>query len=148
MALSANRAGVYFRSAIGGVGDGTATGHMQIATGQLIYKGGLVSTVDASGYMVEAGDTAGHSFVGLAIDGTDGNTTTSNGQRQTRVIREGSVLLNMTGATQANIGAAAYVVDDDTCALVGTTTNDVRIGVIVELGTAANTVWVSFNTAQ
>lgn len=143
MVLAADRSGTYFKS-LSGQSDNVSN-YLPIATGQLIFQGALVS-VNAAGFLIEAGDTANTVFKGIAVQGTGGVTTGANGELSTQIIEKGVVLLNYTGATQAQVGDLAYIVDDDTVAAAGTTAQDVLCGRVHQLGPRANTVWVAFDT--
>lgn len=143
MALTGNRAGTYFKPASGDVAS-SISDYLPVATGQTIFAGALVSN-NSGGYLVEATDASGDVFVGIAVDATDG-ATTSNGGQSIRVIRRGLVLLTYTSVSQTDVDTTAYVVDDETVAAVGTTTNDVPVGKVRALGSSANTCWVGFNT--
>lgn len=77
-----------------------------------IYAGSMVA-VDASGYAVPAGNTAGHRFVGVAMEQVD-NTGGADGAAVVRVRTSGAFEFGATSITQANVGAEMFVVDDQT----------------------------------
>lgn len=93
-----------------------------------IYLGTIVA-VDASGYLVPASDTAGLVVVGVAVQ--EVNNTGSSGGVSCRIMPN-----NVVGAYQLNavspaitwVGKLLYASDDNTVALVGTTTNDIVVG--------------------
>lgn len=141
MALTRERAGTLYKPMSGQIADHISD-NLLVATGQQIFKGGLVSR-NAAGFLVVAGDNAGDVFIGIAYDATVG-TTTSNGGQSIRVVRRGTIKLTLTGAAQTDVDQTALAVDDETVAL--TSTNNVAVGVIRYLDTVANTVWVGFDT--
>lgn len=97
-----------------------------------IYKGSLVA-FNTAGYATGAADTSGFTFAGIAYETVD-NSAGAAGALSIRVKRRGVVELNFTAsAVQANVGLPVYMSDDNTVALVATTTNDVLVGRIVAL---------------
>ena len=110
-----------------------------------IYKGSLVG-VDATGYAIVMADTAGIRFAGVAIDGVD-NSSGSSGDLNVTVDNLKVQKITCSGATQAWVGAMMYAVDDDTVALIATTTNDIIVGVCVGY-ISATQVWVYTNGTE
>jgi len=110
-----------------------------------IYAGALVC-VDSTGYAVPAGDTAGHSFVGVATAQAD-NANGSAGDVSVIVRRKGRYMLDYAGtATQADVGAKVYVADDQTIDLIADTTNDILVGIIARME-ASSKLWIEIDTA-
>ncbi len=106
---------------------------MNVLANVKIFKGALTMTVDATGYLTRAADTAGHTFAGVAFEGAD-NTGGASGARGARVEKTGSFIYDFSGAqSQAVIGKKVYAVDDHTVALAATTANDVYVGDVVAL---------------
>lgn len=105
----------------------------QVKAATVIYKGALVS-VNSAGYVnpAAAGDVR---VVGVAYESSN-NSAGSNGATSVRVARKGSVVLNATGMTQANVGAKAYVTDDNT--VTTTATGSILVGVIDEVISATS----------
>lgn len=100
-----------------------------------IPEGALVM-VNAAGYAVNATDTAGGVFVGVADETVD-NSAGSVGDKSIKVRRTGVYTVVFGGtATIADVNTLVYVVDNQTVDLVGVTTNDVLVGRIVEFVTA------------
>lgn len=95
-----------------------------------IYAGALVA-VNADGNAVPASDTAGLKVIGRA------ESSAKIGE-QVR-IKAGCFAYDATGITAANIGAIAYVADDQTVALSGVT-NNVVAGVIFDVDDEG--VWI------
>lgn len=106
--------------------DGLVTAH-PVKAGACIYKGGIVCA-DTTGYAVAGADTAGYTVLGIALEAAD-NTAGSNGALSVRVQTSGVFsFAGSGGITQASLGDALCVVDDQTVALAATTTNDVAVG--------------------
>lgn len=98
------------------------------------YKGALVNR-DSSGNAVNAGDTASESLLGVSTERQTGGAAA--GDTKVKVFIDGVFSLVHSGLTAANIGDGAYVVDNNTVALVGTTINDVFVGRIVAVPDAS-----------
>lgn len=109
-----------------------------------IYKGSLVS-VDAGGYAVPGGDTAGHTFMGVSLEEAD-NTDGASGELSVRVQTSGVFSFAKAGSVnQAAVGSKMYIADDQTVAPVGTTTNDIPCGRLEALD--GSDVWVRIQLA-
>lgn len=118
--------------------DGLITAH-PVKAGARIYKGSLVCA-DATGYAVPGADTAGLIFLGVALEQAD-NADGANGAKTVRVQTQGVFSFAKAGSiAQAQSGAALYVYDDQTVALVGTTAQDVLCGRLEAIDGAD--VWV------
>lgn len=152
MALTQNRAGT-FQKGLAGQEPRIGAGNFLLEAGVTLYKGGL--SILLGGTLRPGSDAAGGRFAGLAVDGNvqaDGTTkvVSTDGvfadgtEASSRLVQEGAVLVNYTGVAQADIGTDAYLVDDNTVAAVGTTTNDILVGTVIELGSTAGTCWVLF----
>lgn len=83
-----------------------------VATNTVIWKGGLVMVNDA-GYLIPAADAANGRVVGVA-DETCNNNPGADGAKKCRVRSGKTFLFNATSITQAMVGDAMYVVDDNT----------------------------------
>ena len=105
----------------------------------IIYKGALVS-VNAAGFLVAASDTAGEQCVGVADENVD-NSGGSAGDLWCRVVSGRAFRVAATSILQTDVGTMAYVVDDQTIEVAAATTNDIPVGYIVELVSAA-IAWV------
>lgn len=100
-------------------------------------NGGSSVSLNAAGFAKLGGDNASEKFVGVARDLSD-NSAGSNGDKDVYVWQTGTFDFAFSGtANQAAVGVKAYLVDDNTVALVGTTTNDVLVGTIVEFISAS-----------
>ena len=95
-----------------------------------IVEGALVS-VNAAGYAVNATDTASERVVGVASAEAD-NTSGADGAIDVTVWTGGAhTFVSGFSATIANVGDNVYAVDNQTVDLVGTTTNNIQVGVVV-----------------
>ena len=118
--------------------DGLITAH-QVKAATAIYKGSLVCA-DSTGYAVPGADTAGYTFLGIALEDAD-NSAGSNGDLSVRVQALGVFSFAKSGSiTIADTGASLYIADDQTVALAATTTNDVLAGRLEALD--GSDVWV------
>lgn len=110
-----------------------------------IWKGTLVA-INTSGYAAKGADTASFLFAGVAYETVD-NSAGAAGDKKIRVEKTGEYLFNFSGtASQADLGKAVYLVDDNTVALAATTTNDVLCGYIQEF-VSASTVRIRIDRA-
>ena len=85
-----------------------------ILGGEVIYQGAAIGLEIASGYVrsLQAGDK----FVGFAEDNIDASNA-SDGEKNIRVKRRGSVTLELSGAAITDVGKSLYAVNDNTFAL-------------------------------
>lgn len=104
-----------------------------VAASTTIYKGAMVC-LNSSGYLVPAADTAGYVFVGIAYERVD-NSAGSAGDRWCRVLGEGVFPVVTAGASQAWLGQAAYITDDQTVNVTGGT-NKVLCGYVARYDSA------------
>lgn len=121
----------------------------EIKNAEDIYKGALVLTLDANGYLYAATDVASATFQGVAVEGSlsASVTTDGDGVRSVRVYKTGSFLFpSGQTASQAWVGFKVYVTDDGTVDLVGTPTHDVHCGTCVEF-ISANVIRVKIDDA-
>ncbi|MEW6386815.1 MAG: hypothetical protein AB1491_04780 [Thermodesulfobacteriota bacterium] len=105
-----------------------------VATNTKIYAGSLVC-VNSNGFAVPAADTAGHKFIGVALEQVD-NDPGADGAKSLRVRRAGAFEFDAASLTQAMVGDPMYAVDDHTFDDAGGTTNDIKVGVLVKYVTA------------
>lgn len=94
------------------------------AAGELIYQGAAIGC-DSSGYAktLEDGDT----FAGFAEENLD-NAAGSDGAKNVRIRKQGSILLEISGISLADVNKSVYATDDNTFTL--SSTNAVYIGQI------------------
>lgn len=110
-----------------------------VKTGVTIYKGGLVCIESSGGYAVPGADTANYRCVGVAEE-TVAAGSAASGTYGIRV-RSGLFLLAATSITQAMVGSAMYVKDDQT--FDDTSSNGVFAGILVEyVSTTSGWIWV------
>jgi len=108
--------------------DGKLTEY-KIGAAETIYKDSIVCN-GTDGYLIAGADTADLRFAGVAYEKGD-NSSGVDGAESTRVQKTGSFVFAKASAVQADVGAIAYILDDQT---VGTTsTNGISCGYIVEL---------------
>ncbi len=97
-----------------------------------IFEGALVA-INAAGYAVNGGDDANAVIVGIADESVD-NSAGSNGSLSIKVRRTGVFTFNAAwSAAQADVNTLVYASDNQSVDLVGTTTNDVLVGRVVEV---------------
>ncbi len=97
--------------------------------GDKIYAGAL-TCVNADGYAVPGGDTAGLIFVGVSIEQVD-NTLGLDGEKTVRVRRRGLIKMELaTAITQANVGDNVFLAGDDKVDIAANVTNDIFCGII------------------
>lgn len=100
-----------------------------------IYHGTLVNRATSTGLIEPATDAASKTFAGIAYTHVTANGGTDN--PTVDLVQSGDFLMTFGGtATEASCGTAVYVVDDSTVDLVGVTTNDIKVGTIVEFVSA------------
>lgn len=109
-----------------------------------IFNGAMVNK-NAAGFAKKAGDVAGETFWGIAMETVD-NTGGSAGDVKIRVKQRGRVKMAMGSgaATEADVLKQAYVTDDQDVDLAATTTNDVAVGEIDEF-VDADTVYLNLD---
>lgn len=107
-----------------------------------VFAGGFAS-VDATGFLVDAADTAGQLCVGVVLgeggpssptQGAYDNTSGANGAIVVPIACDCIAHVVGTGLTQAKVGTVMMISDDQT---VGTGTgNSIKAGVLVEFVSA------------
>ncbi|MGD8717562.1 MAG: hypothetical protein PVH29_01955 [Candidatus Zixiibacteriota bacterium] len=111
--------------------DGILVGY-RLASGAVIFKGAMVCLNEA-GYAVPARDEEGLTFVGFAYERAD-NGDGADGDMSIRVWKDGSFRVAMAYPRLADLGSAAFVLEDDEVALASV--NGVLAGTIVEIPAA------------
>lgn len=110
--------------------DGLVLSFLQGA--ESIFEGALVA-INAAGYAVNAGDDANAVVVGVADESVD-NSGGAAGDTSIKVRRSGVfTFVAAWSAAQADVNTLVYAVDNQSVDLVGTTTNDVLVGRVVEV---------------
>lgn len=105
-----------------------------LAASTKVYKGSNVN-YNAAGFAKKASDTTGESFAGVAMETKD-SSGPKDSDKYVRVWKEGVFSMNCSGATQAWVGQDVFAVDDNLVALAATTTNDVKVGRVVQFVSA------------
>lgn len=100
-----------------------------VYTGTTIYKNSIVA-LNSSGYAIPATDTAGLTVVGVATSKVV--NAGSSGAKSIQVQIGARWKVACTSITQAMVGSAMYVVDDNTVDDAAGATNDVFAGILVE----------------
>ncbi len=119
-----------------------------VASGTIHFFKNAICNFNSSGYVELGSDTASEKFAGIAYEELDQESGGTNGDNSIKLIPAKSdevVLLPFTGVVITNIGTDVYVNGDDAVALVATTTNDLRVGTIVDLGKNSNECYVKLN---
>jgi hypothetical protein len=109
-----------------------------VKAGVKIYQNAAICT-DSSGLVVPAADVAGYVYLGIARYEYD-NTGGSNGDIKAEAWTDQQFKMTCTGAAQSWVGKNAYLIDDNTVAISGTT-NSILMGKIVGFIDSSN-VWV------
>ena len=109
-----------------------------------IYEGSMVA-LNSSGYLVPAADAAGNKVVGKADEMVD-NASGASGAKYCRVKSGRQFLFAATSITQAMVGKAMYVVDDETFDDVGGT-NYIKAGKLTEY-VSATSGWIQIDGPQ
>ena len=105
----------------------------KVAAATQIYKGAIVS-VNATGFLVPASDTAGTLVVGIANGNVD-NTGGADGALSC-LVQKGVAGLraDTTPITQAEVGRAVMVQDDGNITTAAVATNDIAAGTLDSIG--------------
>jgi hypothetical protein len=111
-----------------------------VAASTTIYRGSMVC-MDADGYGIPATDTAGLSdVVGRSNEFAD-NSAGADGDIEIEVDKGVFGYAAGTGITQADVGRAVVVEDDETVQDVASGTNDIPAGTLEEL--EGSIAWVA-----
>lgn len=123
-ALSADKSSIEFTAG--------KTVSIPVEESTTIYLGAMVMT-NAAGYAIPGADTASCVFQGINLYEQVDNSSGSDGDENVTVTRTGIFRMAFnTSISQSNVGDECYLVDDQTVDLVGDTTNDIMVGVIVK----------------
>ena len=112
----------------------------KVAASTTIYAGALVC-INSSGYAVPAADTSGFKFVGVATEQVD-NSSGSDGDKNVVVQRKGTFAFTKDTPAITDIGVSFYVKDDGEVQTAASATNDVLVGVCVDIDTGTGEVWL------
>lgn len=112
-----------------------------VLAGAIHFFKNAICNIDANGFLKLGADAASEKFGGIALEELNQLAGGSNGDNVLKVVpfKSGEVVeLTLTGVVRADVGADAFVNGDDVVALAATTTNDVRVGTIVDISATAN----------
>jgi len=79
--------------------------------------------------------------VGIAMESID-NTGGSNGDKYVKVWRKGVFKLKKASPALTDIGVSFYVKDDEEVQTAANATNDVLVGVCIDIDSDAGEIWV------
>lgn len=115
---------------------------LPVLGGEIIYQGSAVGISLETGHakILEKDDK----FVGFAEGHVDASNS-SDGQKNIRVRKKGSVILEIAGSSLTDIGKSVYATDDDSFTL--SATNSVYVGQISRFE-LDDRVLVDFNSSQ
>lgn len=108
-----------------------------LAANLRFFKGALVAFNGTNNYVVKAADTAAMKVAGVVNQPVD-LTASVAGVDRVEVYREGIFSFAYSG-TAPKLGDKVYVVDDQTVGVAATTTNDVPVGIVVDVPTTGDT---------
>ena len=98
-----------------------------------IYLGSLVNRTTSTGFCLPAADSTGVTFAGIAATAV----ASATGNTVFEVFQKGDYLLKIQStATEATVGLAVYVYDDNSVDLTANVTNHVKVGTVVEFVSA------------
>jgi hypothetical protein len=117
---------------------------LPVAAATTIYAGALVM-ISATGYAIPGADTAGCKFGGVAMEQVN-NSAGAAGAKTVRVRRSGVFEFAASSITQAMLGDAMYLVDDQTFDDAAGPTNDIKCGVLVKY-VSATKGWIDIGRA-
>jgi len=107
-----------------------------VAAGAIhFYKNGICN-FDAAGFVKLGADAGGERFSGISLEELDQAAGGTNGDNKLKVIpfKSGEVVqLDLPGVIITDIGSDCFVNGDDVVALAATTTNDIRVGNIIDI---------------
>lgn len=92
--------------------EGGSRNEFPVIAADIIYEGGAVGLVDASGHAQPLAST-GNSFVGFAEAKAD-NAAGAAAAINVRVVESGKIVLPVSGAVITDVGQPVYASDDDT----------------------------------
>lgn len=119
--------------------------NLPVAANAVVYAGALVC-VNASGYAVKGATSTTLKAAGVAVQRVDA-TGAADGALRVEVDRQGAFLFANSASTDqitlADLGATAYIVDDQTVAKTNGSASRSAAGRIVDVDAAG--VWVAFD---
>lgn len=121
---------------------GMKVAEVLLADSQVVYEGALIMR-NSSGDPVVGADTASCVFMGVASEAVTSGS--SNTTKFVKIEYDHEEWFATTGTfTKASIGANVCISDDQTLATAAVATNDVLVGILVQLETINGTAgaWV------
>jgi predicted RecA/RadA family phage recombinase len=112
----------------------------KVGVNKHIYAGSLVYVDDTTGHLEPATNAGSKTFAGVAGAEVNNNPGLA-GAKSCRVLRKGVHLFAKTSATDGDVGAEAYAVDDQTVALSG---SGPKVGKIIGVEDSSH-VWVAID---
>ena len=110
---------------------------LKMGASKTIYKGSMVSITKSTGLAMASADTASDIFAGIAVEG---NVSAATGTYYIKVYTEGAFRLVGSSLEEADIGQGLTVSDDQTVT-DSASTNDIPVGILVEMVSATD-AWV------
>jgi hypothetical protein len=115
--------------------------NLPVAAAKKIYAGSLVA-LNAAGFATPGATAATLTYMGRAEESVD-NTTGADGDKTVNVRKRQAFKWKNSGAdavTQAEVGKACYIVDDETVAKTNGTNTRSAAGTVIKLD--SDGVWV------
>ena len=110
----------------------------KVAASTTIYAGAMVML--SGGYAVPGADTASARFIGIAMTTVD-NSAGADGAKTVIVRMPEAFRAKATGAAQATwVGLPVYLKDDEEVQLAAAATNDVKVGICLEVVSATEVI--------
>lgn len=120
--------------------DGAAYTVANVASGQVIYAGGMVA-IWTNNYAYPASDTEGMRVCGVAVAAVDNRAGVYDSAKKVSARRSVFLFVNSgTNIALQNVGDWAYVSDDQTVTTAASATYDIIAGTIVDVDSKG--VWV------
>lgn len=120
---------------------GMKTATVLLADSQTVYEGAIIMR-NSSGDPIVGADTASCVAMGVASEAVTSGT--SNTTKFVKIEYGHEEWFAVSSITKASIGVNVTIVDDQTIGLAAATTNDVALGILVQLETINGTAggWV------
>lgn len=120
---------------------GLKTATVLLADSQTVYEGAIIMR-NSSGDPIVGADTASCVAMGVASEAVTSGT--SNATKLVKIEYGHEEWFAVSSVTKASIGVNVTIVDDQTIGLAAATTNDVALGILVQLETINGTAggWV------
>ena len=110
---------------------------LKMGASKTIYKGSMVSITKSTGLAMASADTSADIFAGIAVEG---NVSAATGTYYVKVYTSGVFRLVGSSLEEADIGQS-LTVSDDLTVTDSASTNDIPVGILVEMVSATD-AWV------